>query len=389
MAVFYKVFYHLTLRLISPFIRIEVVGREHVPKRGPALLLANHVGFLDPLVVSIAMGRPVQFLATPTVFQKPVLGRVARFFGVIPKKKFDADLPAIFKLIEWSDLGSAVGIFPEGQRSWEGRTLEIVPGIGKLVRMLAAPVVVMRMYNADRVSPRWADKQRRGHVVVHIDEPIVFPIREKPSVIEEEISRRIRVDPEDCPRAPVYGRRLALGIGKVLFFCPECYAAERLVERRNRVTCTECHTSWDVSSDNRLRRTDGDNTLPLINAIDKMKEFLDGKGWIVDEERFRREGVALESKRMRLIDLSGRRPREIGTGRLQLTSAGLNLAGNVAWSLSLREILVATVDIATDLQFRSQDGLFAAELDNESVVKWEWFVNHWLAGARNQSLQNA
>ena len=378
LAVIYRTLSPLVKRLFSPFIRIEVKGQEKIPRRGPVLFLANHVGFLDPMVVSLAAGRMVQFLATPTVFGKPILGFVARFFGVIPKKKFHPDLPAIFKLIEWSDLGSAVGIFPEGQRSWDARNVEIVPGIGKLVRLLNAPVITMRMYNADRLSPRWATKQRRGHVLVHIDDPVRFPKKMKPALIEDEIRKKIWVDPMDCPRAPAYGRDLALGIGNVLFLCPNCYAAESLTERRNRVTCRECEMSWEVSSDNTLRRIDVERSYPITNAIDRIRDFLDRKGWIFDEERFQSEGVALESKRMTLFDLSGSRPRQIGTGRLQLTKNGLRLNGNVPWSLSLKEILVATVDITTDLQFRSEHGLFAAVLNKESVVKWEWFVNHWL-----------
>ena len=389
LAVLYRIASQIVRRLFSPLIRIEVKGQERIPKRGPVLFLANHVGFLDPFVVSLAAGRPVQFLATPTVFRKPILGFIARFFGVVPKKKFHPDLPAIFKLIEWSELGSAVGIFPEGQRSWDARNLEIVPGIGKLVRLLNAPVVTMRMYNADRISPRWAEKQRRGHVLVHIDEPVRFPRKMKPGLIEDEIRKKIWVDPMDCPRAPAYGRDLALGIGNVLFLCPNCYAAESLIESENRVTCRECDTTWEVSSDNSLRRIDVERSYPITSAIDRIRDFLDRNGWIVDQDRFQQEGVALESKRMTLFDLSGTRPRQIGTGRLQLTKNGLRLNGNAKWSLSLKEILVATVDITTDLQFRSEHGLFAAVLRKESVVKWEWFVNHWLERVRSAGTTQA
>jgi 1-acyl-sn-glycerol-3-phosphate acyltransferase len=381
-----KVFYRLlelpVRRLFSILIRIRIEGLEHVPQTGPVLIVANHVGFLDPLVISIAAGRPVQFLATPTMFHKPVLGLVARFFGVIPKKKFHPDFPAIKRLLTWAGMGSAVGIFPEGQRSWDARNLEIVPGIGKLVRRLEAPVVAMRMYNADRISPRWAKKQRRGHVLVHIDEPIRFERTTPPKVVEEEIGRRIWVDPMDCPRAPAYGKDLALGIGNVLFLCPACYAAESLVERRDRVTCRECRTTWLVGSDNSLQRLDTRSRFPLIAAIDRIRTFLDQRNWIFDEDRFRNDGVALESRSMTLLDISGKYPKEIGRGRLQLTKHGLRLAGSTPWALALRDLLVATVDITTDLQFRTRTGLFAAVLEEESVVKWEWSVNHWLARAR-------
>ncbi len=383
LSVLYRLLVKVVRRLFSLFLRIDVIsGSERVPKRGPVLILANHVGFLDPFVVSIAAGRPVQFLATPTVFRKPILGLVARFFGVIPKSKFSADIPAIFKLLEWAQLGSAVGIFPEGQRSWDARNLEIVPGIGKLVRMLDAPVVSMRMYNGDRISPRWARKQRKGHVLVEIDEPVRFSRRTDPTLIENAIREKILVDPMRSPKAPAYGSDLALGIGTLLFLCPECYATESLIERGNRVMCTECDAAWEVTSANTLKVIATGRTYPIINALDKIRTFLDRRGWVVNEERFREHGIALESKDMTLLDMNGTRPKKIGTGRLQLTKDGLRLNGTRPWFLSLADILVATVDITTDLQFRSKNGLFGANLRKESVLKWELFVNHWRSRIR-------
>jgi hypothetical protein len=148
------------------------------------------------------------------------------------------------------------------------------------------------------------------------------------------------------------------------------------------VSCRSCRTTWLVRADNTLERIDTERRFTLISAVDRIRTFLDGKGWIDDEERFRREGIALESKLMRLLDISGSRPREIGRGRLQLTRHGLRLNGTSPWSLSLKDLLVATVDLSADLQFRSRQGLFSAVLDQESVVKWEWFVNHWLTRTR-------
>ena len=378
LRVFFDLFQAVVRRLFSPFIRITVVGKEHVPRKGPILVLANHVGFLDPFVLPIAFGRPIQFLATPTVFRRPLLAIVAMFFGVVPKKKFHPDLPAIFKLIEWAELGSAVGIFPEGQRTWDSRTLQVVPGIGKLIRMLDAPVITARIYNADRQSPRWAVRQRRGRIIVHIDPPRRFTRKTKPAAIEEEIFQGIRVDPETSPRGPVYGRGLALGIGRVLFMCPSCFASESLTENGNQITCANCNESWVVGSDNILTLIRNRRRYPLLSAIDQIRDYLDKHGWIIDTDRFVRDGIALESRMVRLLDISGRRPKEVGFGNLQLTRDGLRLVGSSRWFLALSEILVATVDLATDLQFRSNNGLFSAVMPRESVVKWEWFVNHWL-----------
>ena len=368
--------------LFSTFIRIDIHGAEHIPKRGPILVLSNHVGFFDPFVICMATGRMVQFLATPTMFTKPLLGPIAKFFGVVPKRKFYADLNAITRLIEWARLGSSVGLFPEGQRSWDGRTLEIVPGIGKLVRLIDAPVVTLRMYNMDRLSPRWAIKQRKGHVIVKIDAPIRFEKSSNPAAIETEIQKRISVIPNESPPALVYGNNLALGIRNVLFLCPNCFSVESLRERHNDVYCDHCQAGWHVRANNVLTKIGTGETTPLLTMFDTILSCIKSCGWIVDGPRYELDGVVLESDDMQLLDISGRRPREIGRGRLQLTENNLQLAGDTSWRLSLTDLMVATVDLSTDLQFRSRYSLFAAVLRNESVVKWEIFVNYWQKSAR-------
>jgi 1-acyl-sn-glycerol-3-phosphate acyltransferase len=371
--------------IFSPLLRLEVEGRENVPRKGKLLVLSNHVGFLDPFVVCMATQRMVQFMATPTLFTRPILGPICKFFGVVPKRKFYADLSAIIKLIEWTRFGSPMGLYPEGQRTWDGHTLDIVPGIGKLVRIINAPVVILRMYNLDRLSPRWAVRQRRGHVVVKIDKPIKFDRKTPPAEIEKEIQKRIHVDPLDSPPALTYGKDRALGIRNVLFLCPHCYAFETLIESGNTVRCGQCSSEWIVGADNVLRSTGSDGSVPLVTALDQIREYMRERDYIVDRNRFDLDGVALESKDIQLFDIAGKQQREIGSGHLHLTKQGLRLEGTGVWEIAWKDLLVATVDLSTDLQFRSNKGLFRAVLTGESVVKWEWFTNYWMKKMRDQS----
>jgi len=367
--------------LFSPFIRIAVEGSTLVPRRGSVLVLANHVGFWDPLVLSLGLGRPIQFLATETAFRKKLLSFVAHFFGAIPKMKFHPDVRAIFKLQDWSELGSAVGLFPEGVRSWDGRRTELAPGIGKLIRLLGVPVVTARIFNAERLSPRWALHQRRGHVLVHFEAPVRFSPSVTAAEIEEHVGRAISVDVENSPRGPVYGKQLAAGITNLLFMCPACFSLESLDTSRNTMRCLVCGDTWRIGSDNRLASLKTGHRMLLHKAIDRLKDYLDRHGWGAELGRFWREGVILESQEVRLQEIGRRRVVDIGEGRLQLTRTALRLIGTAEWSVRLSDILVSTVDLARDLRFRSRDKLFGVLMPRESVVKWSWFVEHWRAKA--------
>ena len=381
--VFYQMFRPVVKKLFSPIVRISVEGREHIPRRGPILVLANHVGFFDPFVLNIALGRPIHFMATHTVFQKKLLSLVAYFFGVVPKMKFLPDIRSIFKLMDWSALGAAIGLFPEGKRSWDGRANDILPGIGKLVKLLRIPVVTIRIVNADRLSPRWALKQRRGRITVSIDPPRYLHHTSDPKEIEAEIGSATMVDIAHCRRDPVYGRNFALGITNVLFLCPACFSMESLSETGDLVRCTACNKGWRVGHDNYLTATDSNSRIPLFKAIDSINQALGRRGWVGDIERFRSDGVLLESRELRPYETNGTRRHELGVGKLLLTRDSLSFIGTVARRIPLLEIQAATVDIVHEFQFRTESSLFEVTMADESVVKWDVFVNHWMTIAQS------
>ena len=128
-------------------------GAEHVPRVGPVLLLANHTCFFDAPIIPLFAERPVITMTTESLLQ----GRHGAFLmslGVVPKKKFVSDSRAVRLLKGWADAGAAIGMFPEGQRTWDGLPLPLLPGVEKLVRLLGIPVITARIYNGDRVWPR-------------------------------------------------------------------------------------------------------------------------------------------------------------------------------------------------------------------------------------------
>lgn len=363
--------------IFLPFFRVSTTGAENIPRRGPLLVLSNHAGFFDPVVLMMAIDRPIQFLATPSAIKTGLLGYIMIFFGAVPKKKFFSDIRAIWDIKSWCEKGAVIGVFPEGQRTWDSRQLQIVSGIGKLIRILGAPVVTARIINADRQSPRWAIKQRRGRIHVELDSPRFFSSKMNIAELEAKIQRDIYVDPDKCPRWPVTGKNLALGITNILFMCPSCFRLETLDEHHNEIHCCACDGRWTVGSDNRLTSHETGSRFSLLSTVDRMRQHFKQQNWVADPERFEHDGVILESEEMKLLDITDDYSTVVGCGRLQLTEEQLTLVGTVSWSLSLTDLIVATVDLRRQLQFRTATRLFGAIMPGESVVKWDWFTNHW------------
>jgi 1-acyl-sn-glycerol-3-phosphate acyltransferase len=358
-----------------PWHRVTSEGWENVPRSGPVLVLSNHVGMLDPITLIIAAKRQVHFLATRSLMQEPVISRVLQIAAVVPRKKLASDMKSIRRLKAWAEEGAAIGLFPEGLRTWDGHNSDVLPGIEKLIRLMGVPVVTARLINAYRQAPRWGAAMRHGRVHVEFDPPRDFGRRPNLKEIRQYVIERTRVDP--LQGWPVRGRRLAEGVENVLYACPACGVVEGLRSRGNTTTCRHCGSSWRLDSDHVLHGSSG--ALSLGEALQQQSARL-SETWIADADQHRRDGTVLLSDPATLFDVSGDEMQTISDGRLRLTDATMSMvapSGEAAWSVPLSDITVATVDMRRRLQFRTKSQAIELSMAEESVVKWVHFVNHW------------
>ena len=358
---------------MSRWVQLSVAGRDRVPKRQPVLFLANHTGFFDPPIMVRAAGDPVTMLATASNFREGPLGRFFVHFGAVPKMKYTADARAIINLKRWADAGSYVGLFPEGERTWDGRPLPLAPGIEKLVRLLDVPLVTMRIYNGFRQSPRWAPRFRRGAVHVEMDEPRHFTRGTPLSDIRGYIEQRIAVDALSAPRFPVAGSGFARGIANVAWACPQCYRIDGLQEAGNRVECRHCRCEWRVDADGRLNGRRGALTCTLPEAVDRIRghhaDALASGG-----------RVPPPSEPMTLLDITSGHPRQVAAGIMRVTTDELLIDGPAPWRLPIERVQSITVDMRRRLTFHVGARYLEAVIPRESVLKWEWYVKRLQAG---------
>jgi len=117
----------------------EVQGLENVPARGPALLMINHIAFVDPIVVLHVLPRNIVPLAKAEVYTYPVVNIFPRLWGVIPVRREEVDRRAVQQVLEVLRAGEIVLVAPEGTRSPQlSRAKE---GIAYLASRSGAPIV--------------------------------------------------------------------------------------------------------------------------------------------------------------------------------------------------------------------------------------------------------
>ena len=145
---------HLTLRfltwlLIHSFYRVGKSGFEHIPRTGPAVLVCNHVSFVDSVVIMAAVRRPIRFVMDHRIHQTPVVGFLFRHSRTIPiatAKEDPAMKEAAFEEVARAlRNGELIGLFPEGRITHTGEINHFRYGVGRIVAETPVPVVPMAL----------------------------------------------------------------------------------------------------------------------------------------------------------------------------------------------------------------------------------------------------
>src|ERR1700744_1836197 len=110
---FYHLCHHLTATLPRLGSRRYRDGFEHVPREGPALLLANHISHFDPPLIALSFPRIIHFMADKPLLEIPIFGRMLRRGYVFPIDRTKNDRAALRTTMERLEEGNIVGIFPE------------------------------------------------------------------------------------------------------------------------------------------------------------------------------------------------------------------------------------------------------------------------------------
>ena len=191
-----------TLRAVY---RPTVSGLEHVPADGPLIFAANHISFADEFFTPLAARRQVFYFAKAEYFTTPGLkGRaMAAFFrgmGQVPVERSDTRAAASVIDIGVDVLrqGRALGIFPEGTRSPDGRLYKFRTGVARLALRSGAPVVPVGLIGTRDVQPPGQRMWHRAPVSVHFGPAMEFGDR-----AAEERSARVLREVTDTVRRAV------------------------------------------------------------------------------------------------------------------------------------------------------------------------------------------
>ena len=211
---------------------------------GTYLVLANHNTDWDPLLLALAFPNYMSFVASEHIFRKPLTAKLLGFLvAPIARLKGTTAGDTAMTMLRRLKKGVNVAMFAEGNRSFDGRTGEILPATGKLAKASGAGLVTYRFDGGYFTSPRWSGGSiRRGKLrgrVVNVYTPEQLKAM-TPAQVNEAINRDLFVDAYAVQREEMVaykGKDPAVGLETLLCRCPKCGGLDTLHSAGDTLSC--------------------------------------------------------------------------------------------------------------------------------------------------------
>jgi 1-acyl-sn-glycerol-3-phosphate acyltransferase len=188
----------LSWLLVHTVYRTSEQGVDHIPERGAALLVCNHVSYVDALVISAACPRPIRFVMENAIFSAPVIHVLARGMKAVPiaprRENPDIYEHAFRTVAQELRNGQLVCIFPEGRLTTDGQVGEFRPGLMRILAETPVPVVPMALsglwgsvfsrHAARLIAPFWHSLSAR--IGIRIGSPVA-PGEVTPELLRERV----------------------------------------------------------------------------------------------------------------------------------------------------------------------------------------------------------
>ena len=264
-----SMFYRTLLRLLSApdlratHFRLETEGMERLGKDEPALFLMNHSSFIDLKIAgTILYPRPFNIVCTSDGF----VGKRAlmRNLGCIPTKKFITDTALVRQMCyAVRELGDSILMYPEASYSFDGTATPLPEALGKLLKLLNIPVVMIKTQGAFLRDPLYNMLQLRKVDVRAKMQYVLSPaeIQEKSVGELNEILKKLftfdNFRDQQLARIHVSEPFRADGLNRVLYKCPACQAEGQMEGKGTILRCKHCGKTWELTETGYLRAADG------------------------------------------------------------------------------------------------------------------------------------
>jgi hypothetical protein len=224
-------------------------GFEPAEIEGPVLVAINHACAYDPILLGVAFrNKPLTFIASEHILRMKTWGPVLdRHFSLIPHQKGAKSSRTALVAMKRIKRGESIFLAAEGEQTWDGRSMPVMPYTGKLVKGSGATLVTYMLEGGYLSAPRWSMETRKGKVYGHMVN--VYSPDTLKEMSDEEVEAAIAKDlwfdtwewQKTRPEGPVRFKckvGFAEGLERDVFTCPECGAFGTLRSSGDNIGCS-------------------------------------------------------------------------------------------------------------------------------------------------------
>ena len=327
-----SIFFRTLLKLLSSAdlkatnFHCRSIGMERLGADEPCLILMNHSSFIDLKIAStILYPRPFNIVCTSDGF----VGKewLMRHLGCIPTQKFVSDLGLVRDMLYTvKELHSSVLMYPEASYSFDGTATPLPESIGKCVKMLGVPLVMIRTYGAFARDPLYNGLQLRKVDVSADMEYLLSPqeiAKASTAEINALLAERFSFDnfrDQQEQQIRITEPFRADGLNRVLYKCPHCGNEGAMTGKGTTLTCNSCGKTYLLTETGFLEAQEGET------------EFSHIPDWYRWERSCVRQELLDGSYRLDIpvricMLVDSRSIYRVGEGRLIHTREGFHLSG--------------------------------------------------------------
>lgn len=250
--------------LLAVGFKCDMNGMEKLGRDEPALFLMNHSCFTDlEIAFRLLADRQYHIICT----NDGLIGKAGLFsrVGCIPAKKFISDMYLI-KDMKYAvdELNSSILMYPEASYSFDGTTTPLPDSIGKFVKMLRIPVVMIRTKGAFLRDPLYNCLQKRKVKVsatmtyLLSQEDIAHKSADEINAVLQGAFEYDHFREQEENGVIVDEPFRADGLHRVLYKCPECETEGQMHGEGIHITCKHCGAKWELTETGRLDRVESE-----------------------------------------------------------------------------------------------------------------------------------
>lgn len=309
--------------LLMTKFKIKKIDMDKLKRGEPCLYLMNHSAFIDlKIAMCTLFPKPINIIATTDAFIGKNL--LMRLIGCISTRKYIVDTKLVRDMIYCVDkLRSSILMFPEACYSFDGRSTVLPESLGKCLKLLKVPVVIITTHGAFSHDPLYNGlKLRKVNVSAEMKYILSPEMIEK--MTSDELNEVIRSyfsfdnfkwQQENKVRIDEAFR--AEGLNRVLYKCPHCLK-ESMLGKNDTLECLECGVKYHLTEFGYLEG---------VNCETKFSHIPDWYEW--QREEVKREifsgNYSLDTKVEIMAIVDTKAVYKLGEGRLKHTARGFEL----------------------------------------------------------------